>query len=56
MEGGRTRSSLRSLGLLIPLVAGSGCTTVVDTVAAVFGPGEVGGVVDAHVVYRLRDD
>ncbi len=33
-----------------------GCSTVVDTVAAVFGPGDVGGEVDAHVVYRLRPD
>ena len=48
----------RGLGrpvLLAALVAsGSGCAGVVDTVAAVFGPGEVGGAVDAHVVYRLR--
>ncbi|WP_412070328.1 hypothetical protein [Rubrivirga sp. IMCC43871] len=35
-------------------LAVSGCSTVLDTVAGVFGPGEVGGTVDAHVVYRLR--
>ncbi|WP_420454630.1 hypothetical protein [Rubrivirga sp.] len=40
---------------LLPLALG-GCTTVVDTVAGVFGPGEVGGEVDAHVVYQLRPD
>ena len=33
-----------------------GCSTVLDGVAAVFGPGDVGTVVDAHVVYRLRPD
>ena len=43
------------LPLLAALVAsGSGCRSLVDTVAGVFGPGEVGGTVDAHVVYRLR--
>ena len=43
--------------LLLALAASaSGCRTVVDTVAAVFGPGDVGGAVDAHVVYRLRPD
>ena len=41
--------------LLAALVAsGSGCRTVVDTVAGVFGPGQAGDAVDAHVVYRLR--
>ncbi|MEM1117822.1 MAG: hypothetical protein AAGJ11_15025, partial [Bacteroidota bacterium] len=34
----------------------SGCTTVVDTLAGVFGPGNVGETIDAHVVYRLRPD
>lgn len=38
---------------LLPLAL-SGCRTVVDTVADVFGPGTVGEAVDAHVVYRLR--
>lgn len=51
----RRRILLPLVAFLSPLAL-TGCTTVVDTVAAVFGPGEVGGVVDAHVVYRLRDD
>ena len=46
----------RALLLAALVASGSGCSTVVDTVAAVFGPGEVGGEVDAHVVYRLRPD
>ena len=44
------------LVLLAALVAGPGCRTAVDTVAGVFGPGQVGDAVDAHVVYRLRPD
>lgn len=55
----RGQRALRTASLVpctLALLSASGCTTVVDTVAAVFGPGEVGGVVDAHVVYRLRDD
>jgi len=40
---------------LMPLAL-SGCSTVLDGVAAVFGPGDVGNVVDAHVVYRIRSD
>ena len=54
---GRSASHAAALALLAALVAsGSGCSTVVDVVAGVFGPGEVGGEVDAHVVYRLRPD
>lgn len=48
-------TSLSLLALsLIPLFALSGCRTVLDGVAGVFGPGNVGETVDAHVVYRLR--
>ena len=43
------------LALAAALAVG-GCSSVVDTVADVFGPGDVGGAVDAHVVYRLRPD
>ena len=47
-------------GALVPLalclMTLPGCGTVVDAVAAVFGPGGVGEEVDAHVVYRLRTD
>lgn len=42
-----------ALGLAVGL---SGCRTVLDAAASVFGPGDVGGTVDAHVVYRLRPD
>ncbi len=46
-----------ALVLLAALAAsGSGCRTVVDSVAGVFGPGQVGDAVDAHVIYRLRPD
>ena len=47
------RLTLPLAACLLPL-AFSGCRTVVDTVAGVFGPGNVGETVDAHVVYRLR--
>jgi len=50
------RSRLVPLALLAALVASSGCSSIADTVAGVFGPGDVGGAVDAHVVYRLRPD
>ncbi len=50
------RSRLVPPLLLLALVASAGCRTVVDSVAGVFGPGDVGDVVDAHVVYRLRPD
>ena len=56
-DGGRERGpALRGLVLLAALAAsGSGCRTVVDTVAGVFGPGvQAGESLDAHVVYRLR--
>ena len=51
-----TRRRARPLALLAVLVAsGTGCRTVVDSVAGVFAPGaQVGDAVDAHVVYRLR--
>ena len=48
----RGQRALRTASLVpctLALLSASGCTTVVDTVAAVFGPGEVGGVVDARV-------
>lgn len=51
--GGRVPAMLL---LAVLAASGSGCRTVVDTVAGVFGPGDVGGTVDAHVVYRLRAD
>lgn len=44
------------VGLALLVASGSGCRTVLDTVAGVFGPGQVGTDVDAHVVYRLRPD
>lgn len=40
---------------LVPFAL-SGCSAVLDTAAAVFGPGDIGSTVDAHVVYRLRPD
>ena len=57
--GGRVRPTPRrgppaALVLLAVLVASPGCRTVVDSVAGVFGPGQVGDAVDAHVIYRLR--
>ncbi|WP_412062364.1 hypothetical protein [Rubrivirga sp. IMCC45206] len=54
--GDRGARALRSAGLLAALLTGSGCSTVLDAAAGVFGPGEIGGAVDAHVVYRLRPD
>lgn len=42
--------------LAVLAASGSGCRTVGDTLAGVFGPGQVGDAVDAHVVYRLRPD
>lgn len=50
------RGRLAPLAACLVSLALSGCSTVVDGVAAVFGPGDVGTVVDAHVVYRLRPD
>ena len=44
------------LALAALVASGPGCRTVVDSVAGVFGPGQVGDAVDAHVVYRLRPD
>ena len=44
------------LALAALAASGSGCRTVVDGVAGVFGPGDVGETLDAHVVYRLRPD
>ena len=38
----------------LALLSATGCSSALDAVAGVFGPGEVGGTVDAHVVYRLR--
>lgn len=58
-DGGRGKRGLPLLTLaacLLPLALFSGCRTVVDTVAGVFSPGEVGETIDAHVVYRLRPD
>ncbi len=43
-------------GLILLTGGATGCRTVVDAVAGVFGPGQVGETIDAHVVYRLRPD
>jgi len=52
----RAAGRARPLAVLLLALAVSGCSTVLDGVAAVFGPGDVGNVIDAHVVYRLRPD
>lgn len=55
-QGGWGKSALSPLAACLLSFALAGCSTVLDGVAAVVGPGEVGGEVDAHVVYRLRPD
>jgi len=52
----RAAGRARALAVLLLALAISGCSAVLDGVAAVFGPGDVGNVIDAHVVYRLRPD
>ncbi len=50
------RAAVALAGLAAVLASGTGCRTVADAVAGVFGPGQVGETIDAHVVYRLRPD
>lgn len=52
--GARRAAALAGLAALV--ASATGCRTVVDTVAGVFGPGAAGEAIDAHVVYRLRPD
>ena len=51
---GRRAALLAGLALLAS--GAGGCRTIVDTVAGVISPGQVGETIDAHVVYRLRPD
>ena len=55
-DAGRGRHSPLALCLLPLALLPAGCTSAVNAVAGVFGPGGVGETIDAHVVYRLRPD